>query len=77
MQSLRTLVLATAKFGSKVQSLKANRQLRFSSTFSPTSGFRAVHISEVQHQGPVAKPKDEEKVSRYLCKRMFICPLSQ
>ncbi|XP_023707783.1 gamma-butyrobetaine dioxygenase isoform X2 [Cryptotermes secundus] len=62
MQSVRTLVLATAKFGSKVQSLKASRQLRFSSTFSSTSGFRAVHSSEVKHQGPVAKPKDEEKV---------------
>ncbi|KDR15510.1 gamma-butyrobetaine dioxygenase-like [Zootermopsis nevadensis] len=61
MLNLRTLVLATAKFGSKIQSLKACRQLRFSSTSYPTSVFRTVHSSEVKHQGPVAKPKEEEK----------------
>jgi len=72
MQSLRTLFLATAKFGSKVQSLKASRQLRFSSTSPPTSSFRGVHSSEAKHQAAVAKPKGEEKVYKYLCKRTFI-----
>jgi hypothetical protein len=70
MQSLRPLVLATAKFGSKVQSLKAHKQLRFSSTSYPTSVFRAVHSSLVKQQGPVAKAKEEEKV--YIYNRMFI-----
>jgi len=66
MQSLRTVVVATARFGSKVQRLKASRQLCFSSTSSPASGFRAVHSSRVNHQGPVAKPKEEKKVEKYL-----------
>lgn len=66
MLNLRTLVLATAKFGSKIQSLKACRQLRFSSTSYPTSVFRTIHSSEVKHQGPVAKPKEEEKVYIYI-----------
>jgi len=66
MQSLRTVVVATARFGSKVQRLKASRQLCFSSTASPASGFRAVHSSRVNHQGPVAKLKEEKKVWKYL-----------
>jgi hypothetical protein len=72
MHSLRTLVVATARFGSKVQRLKANRQLCVSSTFSPASGFRAVHSSRVNHQGPIAKPKEEEKVYKYLYNSMFM-----
>lgn len=71
MQSLRTLVVATARFGSKVQRLSANRQLCFSSTPSPASSFRAVHSSRVNHQGPVVKPKEEDKVY-HISNRMFI-----
>lgn len=62
MQSLRTVVVATARFGCKVQRLKASRQLCFSSNSPPASGFRAVHSSRVNHQGPVAKPKEEKQV---------------
>ena len=59
MQSLLTFTMAAIKFGSKMQSLKASRQLR-----NPVvlSALRSMHSSDVKQQDPVPKPKEDEKV---------------